>query len=193
METLAVDLQLLRSLMVSDLKLSVGRTLMARVATVDANGRGTISLAGTLLAAELPRELQAGQEIRLQVREVTPEKVVLGLQERPPILDQPVNSPLPGGGVLVVSERTATGGGADGTPASQTLEIVYYGPSLGAVEMQFVLDPETLRLTASLSAGEPYELALSAAGDLREALAAAVPRAIAVSVKARQDPLDIYV
>lgn len=193
METLAVDLQLLRSLMVGDLRLSVGRTLMARVASVDENGRGTISLAGALLAAELPKDLQAGQDIRLQVREVTPQKVVLGLEERPPILDQPVSSPLPGGGAFEVRERTQTGGGADGAPARDVLEIVYHGPSLGAVEMRFVLDPATLDLTASLSAGEPYELACSAADGLREALAAAVPRAVTVSIAPRHDPIDVYV
>ncbi len=193
METLAVDLQLLRSLMVGDLRLSAGRTLMARVASVDENGRGTISLAGALLEAELPRELQAGQDIRLLVREVTPEKVVLGLQERPPMLALPVSSPLPGGGAFEVRERTQAGGGADGAPAAEVLEIVYHGPSLGMVEMRFVLDPKTLGLTASLSAGEPYELAGAAAEDLRAALSQAVSRAITVSVLPRHDPVDVYV
>ncbi|MGO9751595.1 MAG: hypothetical protein ACLP8S_22775 [Solirubrobacteraceae bacterium] len=193
MEALAVDLQLLRSMMVGDLRLSVGRMLAARVASVEAGGRGTISLAGALLDADLPAGLVPGQEIRLQVRELTPERVVLALHERPVVLDQPVPTPLPGGATLEVRERTesASGSGADETVV-HTLTLVYEAPSLGAVEMRFVLDPASLKLQLELSAGEPYERAQDASDDLRQALSAALQRTITVSVRPRRNPVEIY-
>lgn len=192
MESLAVDLQLLRSMIVGDLRLSVGRMLAARVASVDAGGRGTISLAGALLDAELPAGLVPGQEIRLQVRELTPEKVVLALQERPPVLDQPVPTPMPGGGMLEVRERTETERGGAAGETTHTLTLVYEAPSLGAVEMHFVLDRASLRLQLQLSAGEPYERAQDAADQLREALSSALQRTITVSVQPRRNPVEIY-
>ncbi|MGO9902043.1 MAG: hypothetical protein ACLP0J_20700 [Solirubrobacteraceae bacterium] len=194
MESLAVDLQLLRSMIVGDLRLSVGRMLAARVASVDGGGRGTISLAGALLDAELPAGLVPGQEIHLQVRELTPEKVVLALQERPPVLDQPVTTPMPGGGMLEVRERSgsASGGGSGEGAPTHTVTLVYEAPSLGAVEMRFVLDPTSLRLELQLSAGDPYERAQDVSDELRAALSAAVQRTITVSVLPRHDPVEIY-
>src|SRR4051794_8172944 len=122
MEALAVDLQLLRSLMLPELKLLPGRALMARVVDIDAAGRGTLSLAGALLEAELPKHLQAGQEVRLLVRDVTPDRVVLGLApHQAPI--PPVPTPLPGGGTIHVSERETTTKGGPGGPASHTIMI----------------------------------------------------------------------
>jgi len=79
MEPLAVDANLLRAVLAPDLKLDIGRLLMVRVASVEADGRGVLSLAGMLLEAELPESVSAGQELRLQVRELTPEKVVLAI------------------------------------------------------------------------------------------------------------------
>jgi hypothetical protein len=192
MESLAVDLQLLRSMIVGDLRLSVGRMLAARVASVDGGGRGTISLAGALLDAELPPGLVPGQEIRLQVRELTPEKVVLALQERPPVLDQPVTTPMPGGGMLEVRERSESASGGGEGPPTHTLTLVYEAPSLGAVEMRFVLDPTSLKLELQLSAGEPYKRARDASDELRAALAGAVQRTITVSVLPRREPVEIY-
>jgi hypothetical protein len=194
MESLAVDLQLLRSTMVGDLRLSVGRTLMARVASVEGNGRGTLSLAGTLLDAELPKGLAAGQEIRLQVRELTPDKVVLALENRPPVLDQPVGMPMPGGGAVEIKERIEpdAGGGGDGGGAKHMLTLVYDAPSLGSIEMRFALDPASLKLELVLSAGEPYQRAQDSSDELRQALSETVQRTITVSILPRREPLEIY-
>ena len=196
MEALAVDLQLLRSMMVGDLRLSVGRMLAARVADVQANGRGTISLAGTLLDAELPKGLAAGQTIHLQVRELTPEKVVLALQERLPVLEQPVSTPLPGGSTLEVQrypEDASRGRSGDGGGSNRhTLRLVYETPSLGAMEMSFVLDPASLRLEIVVGAGEPHTLAAQHAAELRDALSAELARTITVSIMPRREPVEIY-
>jgi hypothetical protein len=192
MEVLSVDLQMLRSIMVGDLRLSVGRMLAARVASVEANGRGTIALAGALLDAELPKGLKAGQEIHLQVRELTPEKVVLAMQERPPMLDQPVAMPLPGGGAVEIREHQETAGGGEEGPARYTLTLVYEAPSLGAVAMTFVLDPASLKLELTLSPGDPYERATDMAGELHKALAATLQRTITLSILQRREPVEIY-
>ncbi len=193
MESMAVDLQLIRSLIVGDARLFEGRTLAARVASMQpGGGRGTLSLAGALLDAELPSGLHVGQEIRLQVREVTPDKVWLQLQERPPVLDQPVSTPMPGGGTLEVRERSEHGGGGDDAPDTHTLTLVYDAPSLGAVQMRFVLTPGTLALEVSLNPGEPYDSARESAQELREALSQALARTIVVSVVPRREPVEIY-
>ncbi len=192
MGVLSVDLSMLRSIIVGDLRLSVGRMLAARVASVEGNGRGTIALAGTLLDAELPKGLTAGQEIRLQVRELTPEKVVLALQERPPMLGQPVPMPLPGGGTFEIRGHQETAGGGDGGPATSTLTLVYDAPSLGEVVMSFVLDPASLKLEVALTPGNPYERASDHADELQQALSAALLRTITLSILQRREPVEIY-
>ena len=66
-----------------------------------------LSLAGMLLEAELPDNVRAGQELRLQVRELTPDKVVLAIKEEsqppPPAAVDAPRVPLPGGGSVQVS------------------------------------------------------------------------------------------
>lgn len=192
MEVLSVNLQMLRSMMVGDLRLSIGRMLTARVASVEGNGRGTIALAGALLDAQLPKGMTAGQEIRLQVRELTPEKVVLALQERPPMLGQPVPMPLPGGGTFEIREHQETAGGGDGGPATYALTLVYEAPSLGQVVMSFVLDPASLKLEVALSPGKPYQQASDYADELQQALSTALQRTITLSILQRREPVEIY-
>ncbi len=192
MEALSVNLQMLRSMMVGDLRLSVGRVLAARVASVEGNGRGTITLAGVLLDAELPKGLKAGQEISLQVRELTPEKVVLAMHERPPMLDQPVTMPMPGGGTIEIREQQESAGGGDGGPDRHMLTLVYEAPSLGAVVMTFVLDPASLKLELALSPGQPLDRANDHAGELQTALSAALQRTVTLSIVQRREPVEIY-
>lgn len=201
MEALAVDAQLLRAVLTPEINLSVGRELMARVAALAAEGHGTLSLAGVLLEAELPAGLQAGQEIRLQVREVTPERIVLTLQHD---LAQPppaIGAPLPGGGSVQVTqqdkkagEREAGSGssGDSGSSDVHALAITYDAPRLGPVEMKFALDPQSLHLGLTLAAGLPYELAEESSGQLERALSSAVGRTVTISIQPRYDPLDVY-
>jgi hypothetical protein len=191
MEALAVDLQLLRAVLVPDLKLAVGRELMARVASLDPSGRGTISLAGVMLEAELPKGLAVGQEIRLQVRELSPDKVVLGLQEHAATLAPPPTTPLPGGGAVVVKERSAGGGRGDGEGAVHTLSISYDAPTMGSMDMHFVLASGGLRLQVSVGMAA-FEAADKGAGELIDALTQAVGVPVAVSIAPRHEPLDVY-
>ena len=109
------------------------------------------------------------------MRELTPERVLLALQEPPPVLDQPLSAPMPGGGTLEVRERTESQeGGAAGAPDTHTLMLVYDAPALGAVEMRFVLGPSALMLELSVRAGDSFEEARESASELREALTEAL-------------------
>ena len=97
--------------------------------------------------------------------------------------------PLPGGGSVQVAERDADA--ATASPDSHTLSLRYDAPALGAVDLRFELDPNSLRLGVTVS---PRAMAAAQAGsdDLRRSLAGELGRAISVTVSARREPLDIY-
>lgn len=200
MDALAVDAQLLRAVLTPELNLSVGRVLSVRVAELLPGGRGMLSLAGVLLEAQLPKELEAGQELRLVVREVTPERVVLGVagseaQAAPVPVAAPVSIELPGGGSVHVTRRDEQQeSGASGNPGSgrHTLALTYAAPHLGAVDMHFTLDPGSLRLVLTLAAGPAFELADGAAARLQAALSDSLDRSVSIAVQPRREPLDVY-
>jgi hypothetical protein len=204
MDPFAVDLQLLRSVLLPDISLTLGRELMARVVSNDAAGHGSLSIAGMLLPAELPAELQAGQELKLQVRELTSDRVVFGMQpqdepqaqaELPLPLAQIV-PPIPpsGNGTLLVQERhSAHADGEDPELASHTLALRYEAPNAGPVDMYFVLTPEALHLQLTVAAGAPFDRAQRLGGQLDGALSEAAERTVRVSIKPRYDPVDVYV
>ncbi len=191
MEPLAVDLLLLRSLLTPGLRISPGRALMARVVRADGSGRGALSIAGEVVEAELPKQIRAGQDVRLVVRQVTADRVVLSLSDQAAIPVAPASVPLPGGGTVRVSEREEP---APGSPASDTqiVTLRYDAPTLGAVDLRFELDPASLRVAVTLAAGEPVRHARAESDALRQALQDNVERAVSVKVSARHEPLDLY-
>ena len=86
---------------------------MARVVTADGSGRGALSIAGALFEAELPKQVRAGEDLRLVVRDVSSDRVVLQLADQAPTpLAAPTPIPLPGGGALKVLEHEQQRGGA---------------------------------------------------------------------------------
>lgn len=196
MDAISVNPQLLKLLLAPEVKLSVGRELMARVASIAENGRGQISLAGVLLEAELPKNLTPGQEIRLAVREMTPERLVLQLQPMatmpppPPVAVQ--SAPLPGGGSVRVQEEAKRSGGPGEDQAIHTLALTYDAPSLGAVDLHFVLAPGGLRLQVTTAPGDAYAAADDASDHLTRSLGDALGVPISVSVTPRHEPLDVY-
>ena len=88
---LAVDLLLLRTALTPDIRIAPGRALMARVVTADGDGRGALSIAGAVFEAELPKQVRAGEDLRLVVRDVSSDRVVLQLadQTAPPLAPPP--------------------------------------------------------------------------------------------------------
>jgi hypothetical protein len=192
-DPIAVDIRLIRAVLGAELRVAPGRALMARVMSADASGRGSLSIAGAVIEAKLPKGVQAGQELRLTVRDITPERVVLSLSDQAAAAAAQAPAELPGGGRVRVSERDEAAHKPSGGPAgSHTLSLIYDAPSLGAVDLRFELDPQSLRVTATLAAGTPAQSATDAAGELRDALAEALGRPVAVHVTPRYEPLDVY-
>jgi hypothetical protein len=194
MQPLAVDASLLRAVLSTDVKLTIGRELMVRVAAVSAEGRGVLSLAGMLLEAELPSGVRAGEELRLQVRELTPEKVVLAIRDEsqppPAVAAEPPRLPLPGGGSVQVSERDAGGSLAAGDQ-THTLTLRYDAPSLGAVDLHFTLTAGALALTVAVAPGA-YETVDEDSATLQTTLTTAVERPAKVTVVARREPVEVF-
>jgi hypothetical protein len=210
MPLLAVDLALVRDVLLPDLRLTVGRAVMARVVSPGgSDSRGTLSIAGYLLGAELPPGVKAGQELRLEVRDIDANRVLLGIADHPeaepeaaaapPPATQVATAPipLPGGATLRIFEdpgEDEPSGGRRGSSngGSRTLALRLDGVALGAIDLRFELDPATLRVGVALSPGAALEAATREVDALRGALAAGADRAVSVTVSPRRDPLDVY-
>jgi hypothetical protein len=213
---LAVDLRALRVLVGPDIKIVPGRAVMARVvAPQQPGGRGSLSIAGYLLEAELPESVRAGDDLRLVVRDVSAERVLLAItdprdagpgQQAQQAQTQPVGQqlpdpsaiapppvPLPGGGSVQVTERDAGGAGTGHSGDRQDVLLRYDAPALGTMDLRFQMAAGTLNVGVSLAPGGPLALAQADAESLRRALAAAMPgRAVSVTVTAQLPPLDLY-
>jgi hypothetical protein len=181
----ALELLLLRDATdTSVLRLTPGRTLSARVVAPqmpDALGR--LAIAGSTVEASLPAHLQAGDEVRLAVREASPEHLTLTLI--PPPSAAPASVPLPGGGRVQVSERNARDG-ADEQPQVVSLKLRYDAPKLGSVDLHFQLAPWGLSLSVSGTEGEGLALMRAHLDELRAALRDATPTS-AVELRSRRD------
>jgi hypothetical protein len=196
MDPVAVDIRLIKAVLGTELNIAPGRVLMARVVGTDGSGRGSLNIAGMTLEAELPEEVQAGQELRLTVRHVSPDRVELSMSNPADAAAEAAQTAvLPGGGALQVTERDAgskTGSGSAGGDGRHSLSLTYDAPALGPIDLRFDLDPESLRLTATLAGGDSVQRARDTAGELQAALADALGRAVAVEVNSRREPLDVY-
>jgi hypothetical protein len=192
MEPIPVDIRLIRAVLGAELKIAPGRGLLARVVSTDGLGRGALSIAGAVIDAELPRHVQTGQELRLIVREVSADRVVLGLSDQTGAL-APAQVELPGGGRVRVTEDDEGGGaGGGGSPETQRLSLRYDAPALGPVDLRFELEAGSLRVQVGLAPGDPLQLGQDGADKLRHALAGALDRPATVTVTARREPLDVY-
>lgn len=183
-----VDIALLRALETPDLRLAPGRSVMARVVTQEA-GRGSITIAGARLDAQLPAHVKAGDELRLTVKEIANDRVVLAITQEPP----PVVANAPAPPRADEGDAAKDGDGAkDEDKNSRTLTVRYPAPALGPVDLRFDLDDASLRITVALAPGEPYAAAQSAAARLRGAVSEAVGLPVSVTVVARHEPLEVY-
>jgi hypothetical protein len=198
MDPIAVDIRLIRAVLGAELRVAPGRAMMARVVSADGFGRGSLSIAGALIDAKLPPGVQAGEDLRLVVRHVSPEQVVLGISAEAgeAAAQAQASIELPGGGRVRVTEREADPEADPATgPATgrHVLALAYDAPALGTVDLRFELDPQSLRVNATLAAGGPAASATDAADELREALAeASGGRPVTVQITPRREPLDVY-
>ncbi len=186
-----MDVRLIKAVLGSELRIAPGRMIAARVVNADGRGRGVITIAGEPLEASLPEHLQPGQELRLVVREVSSERVVLGLADQLTATQRGAAA----GRRLVPRQATRTprapGVPAHG-PALRRSTLRYDAPALGAVDLRFELSAGSLRVAVALAPGQPLASAQERAGELQDALQGAVAQAVSVSVEPRHDPLDLY-
>ena len=188
-----MDIRLIRAVLGAELRIAPGRGLLARVVSTDGLGRGTLSIAGALIDAELPRHVETGQELRLVVREVSADRVVLGLSDQA-VAPPPAPVELPGGGTVRVNEDDEGGGSSPpGTsPETQRLSLRYDAPALGPVDLRFELGAGSLRVVVALGPGDALDLGRSGAGELQRTLGANADRPVTVTVAGRREPLDLY-
>ena len=78
---LAINPQALRVLIGPDIKIVPGRAVMARVVQAPPGQKGSLSIAGYLVEAELPENVQTGDDLRLVVRDVNAERVLLAITD----------------------------------------------------------------------------------------------------------------
>jgi hypothetical protein len=186
-DPVAVRAALLRE-QLPGLTLRPGMVVVARVVDRQA-GKGSLALAGAVLAAELPDNVGAGDRLRLQVRESGSERVVLQIVSDPALAAVPL--PVPGDPRVYVDDEEAeeaTRHNGEG----ESIALVYETPRLGALGLRLELHEGMTRAVIRARAGEPFELARRAAVLLEGALAQATGRQAQVRVEARRDPLDVY-
>jgi|SRR6185312_14501996 len=202
---LAISPQALRVLVGPDIKIVPGRAVMARVVQAAPGQKGSLSIAGYVLDAELPEDVQTGQDLRLVVRDVSAERVLLAItdpreaeqsqqsqhgQESGPAQQTQQGQPLPGQpdpsavtqppvslpGGGDVRVTERDAGGREGRPGErQNVQLRYNAPALGAVDLRFQMDAGSLSLAVTLAPGQPLQLAQDGAESLRQALAASLP------------------
>jgi hypothetical protein len=183
MELLLVDLSQLRALALPGIKLTPGRVITARVAATGADGRGALSIAGGRIAATLPAGVRTGQELRLVVKEVSADRVLLAVQADAPAPDAEQSAP---------ADEGPGAGGNRGSSASHVLELRYEAERLGSIDLRFEVYAGDLRVLVGMASAGAAASANAAAGELRDALAHATNREVQVSVSATHPPLDLY-
>lgn len=194
--------------------LEPGAELVARVvAAADGGGRGTIALAGAVIPARLPRGVQAGQTLRLQVVRADPSEVVVRIRPEGDPAGRHAAAAAQVAGALAVSGdadalRAALalagrepmwlpdGGAAsvaveaDAAPsgrraATGVAAFVLHSPALGAIEVRIALAPGGVRAGVVTAPGEAAEAAERGLDELQGRLAAATGRPAAVAVSPR--------
>jgi hypothetical protein len=185
-EPLLLDLTLLRALETPHIHLTPGRALMARVIERQPNGQGALSVAGARLEATLPAHVKPGDELRLVVREVTDNKLVLTMSD-----PAQVN---PGMQLREDEQRVdeRETGGQSAPPGAETASLRYNAPTLRMMDLRFAQAGETLSVTIALAAGQGVTDATQASQQLIDALSQATGRQVSVAVVARRDPVDLY-
>jgi hypothetical protein len=165
----AAELILLRTALPAP-TLRAGSVVVARVLE-----NRLLSLAGARVAATLPDEVQPGDVLKLRVKELAPERIVLQIVPDPPPAATAAVA-LPGGATARIVEDDEASGGA----AARAVVLRYDSPTLGRLDIRLSAAGATVHATE----GPPAEAARAAAGALAAALNAPV------AVVGRRSALD---
>jgi hypothetical protein len=162
-----------------ELPLRPGASFVARVASRGEGGAASLVVAGELLAATVPDQVRAGQTLRLTVAEVTPERVLLRMDQAPPAAPAAPPPPQQGGVRLAVEERPASrGGGAAGEDA---VTLVLETPALGRLRLRVATAPGAVSATVQVPSAL-LDHARARAEALRAGLAAQTGRPATVQI-----------
>ena len=188
-----VDLVLLRGIF-SDTTLKPGVVMAARVLD-----RSTLLMGGVKVPATLPPELAEGDNLRLRVAEASSERIVLQVvQQGAPSAPAGQTPPaayalaLPGGAqarVMVEEEAPERGGGGGGGRRSVTVR--FDSPALGRLDFVLDLEASSVSGTVHATAGDPAARARAAAPELQSGLTTATGRPATVTVREREETLDV--
>lgn len=202
----------------SDDPFRVGEVLIARTGTT-AGGERTLMIAGVRLPAVLPPDVDVGRLLRLQVTESDGGRLVLQVladitpgsssaatpstgsaapaatQQASALQPPPTMTVvLPDGATVTLwvdPDRAASSGYASGQDRARSMVVRYDGPTIGRTDIVLQLDPERLDATV-LAQGPMLDLIRAGVPVLRQALAAAVERPVAVTTGGRGvEDLDV--
>jgi hypothetical protein len=190
MDPILVDIALLRAMALPDVKLTPGRVIVARVVQAGVDGRGELSIAGARLSASLPAGVHEGEELRLLVKDVSADRVLLSIQS-----DGASETAVPLPASQLRESEIDPDGEADparGTP-TQVLALRYDAPALGPVDLRFEMYAGALRVLVVMTGEQALASGHRGSQELQEALARATSLDVSVSVSARRPPLDLYV
>ena len=196
MQPIAVQLITLQQVM-PDVTLRLGQSLFARVAERHGD-RGILMIAGQPLVATLPENVRAGDVLKLAVRDVTAEQVVMQLHEgkegAQPQAQSPNAVPLAFPGQvpsrILVDDDGSSGAGA-GEGDVSAVALTYESPALGEMNFRIAMDGSRVIVEVRTAAGAPLEIATAAAGALESRLASVVDRAASVTVAPRPGSFDV--
>jgi hypothetical protein len=196
MQPIAVQLITLQQVM-PDVTLRMGQSLLARVAERHGD-RGILMIAGQPLVATLPENVRAGDVLKLAVRDITAEQVVMQMHEGKESAQAQQGSqnavPLAFPGQLpsqIIVDDQASGGDGAGEGDVSTVAVTYESPALGAINFRLGMDGSRVAVEVRVAAGAPLEVASAAAEALRERLAAATDRAASVTVAPRPGSFNV--
>jgi len=183
----AVQTQLLRA-QLPELVLRPGTAVVARVLS-RGEAHGVLVIAGIPLRAQLPPDVGAkGETLRLNVSEVTPERVTLQLDQAVPVATPPPPQPHAARVTVEDPPRTVRAGGEE----RATVALSFTTDGLGRLDLRLEAARTRVRAAVEAPAGRPFELAHTAADELHDALAARTGLEAEVRITPRREPLDVY-
>ncbi|MBO9533277.1 MAG: flagellar hook-length control protein FliK [Solirubrobacteraceae bacterium] len=162
--------------------MAVGQVVQAKVST-DVEGKPTLMLGGTKVPAQLPANVSPGQVLQLQVKESSPERVVLQIVKGPdgaPLAAPPQAAALPGANA---------GGAMSSAPGARTLAALGSAVAGGAaVPSTGAGAATTAPLSSAAAAASTATAAAAATSDLGAAQQAQQPTAVAAQAAATVVP-----
>ena len=195
MQPVAVQLIQLQQLM-PDVTLRVGQTLVARVAERH-DGKGILMLAGKPLVAELPENVRPGDVLKLAVKDISADKIIMQMREGQETqqLQQnnviPLAIPFPDGQPAHVMFDDAKEGETESEQRFHAVALTYESPALGPINLRIGTDPNNVVVEVRIAAGAPLELAKAASEVLSENLTERTGKQALVSVQPRPGSFNV--